>query len=66
MDGSHPGKSDGQYGGPPGLYAVEGGRGNPLKIVAAGPYRGDTIIIFDNTHEKRPNYNGRICDLYSK
>ena len=49
MYGSHPGKSGGQYAGPPELYAVEGGPGNLLKIVAAVPYRGDTIIVFDNT-----------------
>ena len=64
MYGSHPGKSDDQYGGPPELYAVEGGPGNLLKIVAAVPYRGDTIIVFDNTHEKRPNYNERICGTF--
>jgi len=63
MYGSHPGKSDGQYGGPPELYG-EGGLGNLLKIVAAVPYRGDTIIVFDNTHEKRPNYNERICGTF--
>ena len=63
MYGSHPGKSDGQYGGPPELYG-EGGLGNLLKIVAAVAYRGDTIIVFDNTHEKRPNYNERICGTF--